>query len=88
MIVWTRVDEVLWHRTHDTVVLLPPGREEPFRIRGAGAEVWQRLAVPAVLDDMIVALAQTYRERPEQVARDLLPFLEDLERLRAVRRIP
>lgn len=83
---WTRADDVLWHHTVDTVLVLPDGRDEPLTIRGSGVEVWHRLGTAARLEELSDGLARIYDEPPDRIARDVLPFLEELERAGAVRR--
>lgn len=88
MSTWNRADGVLSHHTLDTVVLLPLDHEDPLTIHGSGAEIWRRLTAPTAIDDLIDGLAQDHGEPRERIARDVLPFLEELERLGAVRRYP
>lgn len=85
---WVRDEAVLWRATVCGVVLFAPGDEEPCSLSDTAADLWELLATPVTIDRAAVALAARYGTDPAQIAADLRPFLADLERRRAVRRVP
>jgi hypothetical protein len=80
--VWRRRDDVLWRRTLDAVLLFPPGADEPLTVAGSGALVWDLLAEPATLTELVDALASVYGDDPDTravIERDVATLLTDLE---------
>lgn len=84
---WVRDEAVLWRATARGVVLFAPGDEAPCTLSDTGADLWEMLATPVTIDRAAVALAARYGADSAQVEEDLRPFLADLERRRAVRRV-
>lgn len=84
---WVRAEAVLWRATPRGVVLFAPGDTEPCSLSDTGADLWELLATPVTIDRLAVVLAARYGTDPAQVEADLPPFLTDLERRGAVRRV-
>lgn len=82
---WRRRDTVLWRHGVDVVVLLPSARAEPVSLAGTGALVWDLLAEPATLSELVAALAEVYAAPPETIARDVAELLETLESMDAIK---
>lgn len=57
-------------------VMLNPALSEYIRIDPIGAAIWQRLAQPMVVADLVSDLAKTYRGDREAIQADVLAFLE------------
>lgn len=87
-VVWRRRDDVLWRRSIDAVVLLPVGTSEPVSLPGTGAMVWDLLAEPATLDELVTALAEVYEGDAATIARDVVDLLVRLESLAAIEAAP
>ena len=74
---------VLWRRTLESVVLLPPVIDEPFALTGTGPELWGLLSDPRSLDDLVHALAEVHGAADAVVAADVEPLLVRLVELGA-----
>jgi hypothetical protein len=70
---------VLWRRSLDSVVLLPPGAADVITLVGSGPAVWQLLADWRSADELAEVLAAAYGAPPDVVARDLGPVLRALD---------
>ncbi len=84
--VWARDPAVLWRRSLDRAVLKVPGEGGIIALDRAGLELWEQLEHPTALSVLADRIAGRYDAVSAEVARDLTPVLEDLERRRAVRR--
>ena len=78
---WRRGPAVLWRRSLDAVLVLPPAADEPLTLAGTGAALWDLLEAPASTDELVVALADRYGVEPATVEVDLVPALAELEML-------
>lgn len=72
-----RDPRVLWRRTLDGAVLLPPGGD-PVRLNGSAAAVWMLLDRWRTVEDLVVALLEDCDAPAEVLARDLGPLLQEL----------
>jgi Coenzyme PQQ synthesis protein D (PqqD) len=70
---------VLWRRSLDAVVLLPPGTPDVITLAGTGPAMWQLLAEWRSEDELAEVLAAAYGSSPDVVARDLGPALRALD---------
>jgi len=82
--VYSRRPDVLWRRSLDAVVLLPAGCEDPVTLPGTGAAVWDLLAAPATLPELVGTLVEVYGEDPVTVERDVAALLDRLARIAAI----
>jgi hypothetical protein len=64
---WRRDPRVLWRRSGDRVVLLPPGSEELVVLEGSAALVWHELERPTDERRLIARLAGRFDEDPTTV---------------------
>ena len=83
---WARRTDVLWRRSGEALLLMVPGSPDIIALDRSGLELWEELARPATLHGLSSTFAARYGAPPTQVADDLAPVLEDLERKHAVRR--
>ena len=85
--VWRRREDVLWRRSLDAVILLPADVDEPVTLPGTGASVWDLLAEPATVAELVATLSEAYDDAdPSVVEHDVRALLEELEGLGAVTR--
>jgi Coenzyme PQQ synthesis protein D (PqqD) len=70
---------VLWRRSLDAVVLLPPGAPDVITLAGTGLAVWQLLAEWRSEHELAEVLAAAYGSTPDVVVRDLGPLLHALD---------
>jgi hypothetical protein len=84
---WHRHPHLLWRRSLDAVLVLPPGLDEPLALVGTGPELWALLADPRTTEDLVAVLAAAHESGPEVVAPDVVATLEQLERLGVVGRV-
>ena len=82
--VWRRRDAVSWRRSIDAVVLQAAGADEPVALPGTAAAVWDLLAEPATVDELVATLAEVYGESPDAIVDDVTGLLERLTALGAV----
>jgi coenzyme PQQ synthesis protein D (PqqD) len=78
---YRRRPDVLWRRSLDTVLCLPPDSTEPVTLAGTGPEVWDLLQTPHSLAELAAELAARHRVDAEVVATDVRPVLERLAAL-------
>lgn len=62
----------------DSLVFLSVESGDYLRLHGIAREIWDRLEAPSKLSRLIDDLAAHHNADREVVARDLMPFLEDL----------
>lgn len=87
--VWVRRPETLWRTAGDTVALLPDGQEaRPLVVAGSAAMLWELLAAPVSLGELVGELARRYGADRAVIERDLLPVLEQLCSSGAIERRP
>lgn len=82
---WVRRDDVLWRVAGDQLVLLPPGDQDAVTVSGPGVAIWELLAEPSELDDLVAALTARYAEQPARIAADLRRLLRELNRCHVIR---
>jgi hypothetical protein len=79
--VWRRRSDALWRRSLDTVIVLRPEADggDSLTIGGSGAAVWDGLAEPRSLADLVADLSEYYAADPAVVTDDVAALLADLE---------
>lgn len=75
---------VLWRRTHDSVLLLVPACGEFITLQASGCDLWAVLEVPGTLSALAERLAHAYDTPVERIAADITPILEELDRRGAI----
>ena len=85
---WRRDLAVLWRRSLDAAVVLPPAVDDPLTLAGAGAGLWDLLTVPTSTDDLVDALASQYDVDRQTVEIDIVPVLSELEAIGAIEAVP
>jgi hypothetical protein len=81
---WRRCESVLSRHAIDVVVILPAGAAEPVSLAGTGALVWDLLAEPASLSELVATFTEVYPDDPGTIARDVAALLESLKSLDAI----
>lgn len=84
---YVRAEDVVWRQNPGEVVLLARG-DDVVRLSGTGNALWDLLARPRSLDELVSRLAPAYSAVPEQVASEVRPVLDELVRRQAVARLP
>jgi hypothetical protein len=79
-----RRNEVLWRRTHDRVLIRVPASGETTTLQATACDLWTALEEPGSLGEVSKRLAAVYDASVEQIASDIAPVLEELERRGAV----
>jgi Coenzyme PQQ synthesis protein D (PqqD) len=72
---------VLWRRSLDTVVCLPPDETEPVTLAGTGPEVWDLLQTPHTSAELAAKLSARHGADPDVVAADVAPAVGQLAAL-------
>jgi hypothetical protein len=75
---YRRRADVLWRRSLDTVVCLPPNETEPVTLAGTGPKVWDLLEAPHTLAQLATELSARHGADPGVVATDVRPVVERL----------
>jgi Coenzyme PQQ synthesis protein D (PqqD) len=65
---WRRADTALWRRTLDGVVVLPIDGRAPLALRGPAARIWELLAQPLTIEELLEAIAAIYAVERDAVA--------------------
>ncbi len=79
------------HRQLEDGVLLLAGRgdqDQPVFVEGTGSVLWELLADPWSLDELVAALAEAYGADPAEVAAGVAPVLDQLVDEGVVTRLP
>jgi hypothetical protein len=79
-----RRPDVLWRRSLDAVVLLPPDADDVVTVAGTGPAVWEMLADWRTKDDLVATLSAAFDASEAEVEADLEPLLAQLTALGAV----
>jgi Coenzyme PQQ synthesis protein D (PqqD) len=74
---WQRAD-VLWRRSLNTVMVMPPDSDAPIALTATGPAVWDRLSEPRTLDDLVDGLAFEFGADAEVVRHDVVALLDHL----------
>lgn len=82
-----RAPGALWRRLLDGVLVLAPDQDEPLHITAPGDVVWELLAEPITVDELIEELAELYGTPAGTVSADLEPLLATLRESGASRQI-
>ncbi len=69
---------MLFRAVGDEMVLAPPGREDFECLSATGAEIWELLAVPRDLSELVSILASAYEDSREAIGSDIEAFLRPL----------
>ena len=85
---WRRGPAVLWRRSLEAALVLSPGVDEPLTLARTGADLWDLLAEPTPIDDLVAALAARYGAEPSVVTADVVPVLAELEAIGAIEALP
>jgi hypothetical protein len=78
---WCRGPGVLWRRSLDAVLVLGPRGDGPLTLAGTATELWDLLAAPTTVEDLVSSLAARHDADPTVVAADLTPVLAELATL-------
>jgi hypothetical protein len=75
---YRRRGDVLWRRSLDAVLCLPPGAAEPVTLASTGPEVWELVRCPHSLSELATELAARHSSDTETVTRDVRAVLDEL----------
>lgn len=68
---WQRRSDVLWRRSDERVLLLPTGEDDALLLDGSGCAVWQALAEPRSIAELVDLLAHLHGVAPAAIADDV-----------------
>jgi len=68
---WRRAETTLWRRTLDGVVVLPLDRPAPLVLRGPAARIWELLAQPLTIGELLDGIAEIYAVGGDTVAAEV-----------------
>jgi hypothetical protein len=74
---WHRSDGAVWRRTMDGIVVLP-GSGEPIALLGPAAGLWELLAEPLTVEEVVTTLAEHYGVDADQVSPEIRATLDEL----------
>jgi hypothetical protein len=78
---WGRAADVLWRKVPGGAIVLSPARDQPTLLAGSGEALWDALAQPAPVADLVSVLAGRYGVEPAAVRDDVRAALEQLRAL-------
>ena len=71
--------EILSVDINGETVMLTPSLSEYIKIDPVGGAIWQRLAQPVIVADLVNDLVNVYRGEREVIQADILGFLEEFK---------
>jgi hypothetical protein len=78
---YRRCADVLWRRSLDTIVCLPPDETEPVTLAGTGPEVWDLLQIPHTLPQLAAELSARHGADLDVVGADVGAVVQRLAAL-------
>ena len=75
---YRRRPELLWRRTVDRAVLLVPGEGDVVELADTGAILWDALACPGTLAEVVTALADVFGMDEDAIRSDVVPVVDEL----------
>ncbi|MHB8467265.1 MAG: PqqD family protein [Acidimicrobiales bacterium] len=73
-----RRDGLLTAPVDDEIVILNPERDNYGGLDAIGRSVWELIEHPRRVADLCECLSQEFDATPEQIACDLVPFLDEM----------
>jgi hypothetical protein len=70
--VWRRHADALTRRTPRSILVVGPDSDEPLKLEGASAFVWEALAEPATDEQLVVAIGARFARAPQEVRDDVV----------------
>lgn len=86
MTCWVRDERSLWQRTSRRVLVAGAAGGATLELGELAVLVWDAVAEPVDLDDLVADLAAVFSEPGERVRADLVGPLAELESAGAIRR--
>lgn len=83
-LVYQRDPSTLWRDAPGGVLLLVPDGDEPVLLSSPGDVVWQLLAQPSTLDELVAILSRHFSAADDAVRADLETLVTDLCAMGAV----
>lgn len=78
---WSRRDDVSWRRSLDSVVVQSAAADGPAVLQGTAAPVWDLLAEPATVEELVDALVEVYGGDRAVIAGDVEGLVERMRGL-------
>jgi len=75
---------VLWRQTYDRVLILLPSSGQFITLEATGRDLWAALEEPGTVHDLACRLAADFGAPVAQIASDITPVIEELDRRGAV----
>lgn len=79
--------DLLWRRSLDAVLVVPPGADEPITLAGTGPELWDLLETPRSLPELVRELAARHQASSDLVEADVSPVIDQLLALGVLERM-
>ena len=73
-----RRGDVLWRRSLDAVLVVPPGASEPVSVSGSSLDVWELLETPTSVGELGSRLSRRHGVASDVIERDLEPLIDKL----------
>ena len=74
-----RLDNVMSTLLDEEIVILNMAKNNYIALNEIGRRIWELLESPIRVEDLNVLLSREFTATPEQIAADVLPFLNNLE---------
>jgi Coenzyme PQQ synthesis protein D (PqqD) len=72
-----RSSTTLWRRCLDGVLVLPEGAAQPLLLTPPGDAIWELVAMPCELGDLLTELRRRFDGPAEEIASDTDDFIRD-----------
>ncbi len=73
-----RAENLMSSPMDDEIVILNMDKNNYIGLDAIGVRIWEFLEAPCRIDDLCSRLSLEFEATPEQIATDLLPFIEEV----------
>lgn len=80
---WRHDPSAVWEDDGETIWATHPAVGELLAMTGTGAYIWEHLPDTS-LDDLVTQLSEASGESPDKIRRDVVGYLQSLEKVRLV----
>lgn len=84
---YQRKSELMGAPIDDELVLLHVDQGQYYSLKGVGPQIWERLATPQTVDDLVAWACETFETTQQQARSDIEAFIVKLIRVDAIERV-
>jgi hypothetical protein len=83
-----RSDEAIWRVIDGEVVILIPHQSALHALSGCGGRIWELIEDEISVPELVETICAEYEVEPEKAKNDLVEYIDKLEELNLVEKIP